>query len=423
MRASKHFVLFAALFVTLLFVFQNSVHAQGPVGSVPTGTTVDADAFLAAPDVIVDGNVDGDLFAIGQSVTVNGNVTGSVFLVADRATLRGQVGGSVYALASNLNLDTTAKIDHSVYAVALSLLTANGSTITRDLYTLAVGAQFAGKVERTTRAIIGPVEIIRLLMTQFESLQLFSVSMNLPRETAPQSARASNCQTYLGATGASAGFIGNVLECFLNPPQTPPAQTSPTQTDAAANVTKWLLSRTREFIVLVLIGLILVFAFPRQLVNWSKPVQLRPFIAGLIGLFVSVNGFLLTILLVIAVLILGIALQGLTLQMLAVLVWTLGLSILIAAFWIFILFLFYISQVVVANWLAVRAFERFAPNAKVHRVIPMLVGVLVFVLLAAIPVVGAIVSVVAALLGMGGVTLTWFDNLSKRPAQKAPAAA
>lgn len=429
MIAPRRIMQFIGFMLLLVFAFTNPVHAQGPVGVIPTGTTLEADAFLSAPDIIVDGNVDGDLFAVGESVTVNGNVTGSVFLVANRATIRGKVSGSLYALAANLNLDDTAQIEHSAYISALSLLTARGSTIARDLYTISVGAQLSGSIARTTRAIIGPVEIFRLLMTQAESLKLFSTSMNL---APPNAGTASASLTPPGtacsappalAMGAATGFIGKTLECFLNPPQSPPSQENQ-QTDTAANVRDWASNRAREFVVLALIGLVLVLAFPRSLTEWSLSIPTRPWLTALIGLLVAVNGFILAFLLFLLLIALGILFLQLTLGALTFLTWTLGMTVSAAAFWLFILFLFYISQVVFATWAANWAFKRFAPQTKLHRVIPMLLGVFVFVILSALPVLGAIVSLIASLLGMGGVVLALTDHfVANRSRSSAKAAA
>lgn len=416
--------------VLVAFGVPAAVHAQGPTGTIPTGTTVEADAFLSAPEVIVDGNVEGDLFAAGESVTINGNVTGSVFLVASRATVRGQVGGSVYALAANLNLDETAKIDHSAYIVSLSLLTARGSAISRDMFTVSMGAQLSGSIARTTRAIIGPVEIFRLLMTQVESLRIFSTAWEttpLPRMTAQSSTAqtASACQSNSGtAMGAASGFIGRTLECWLNPAQAPAQQAEQQTSDAAANAREWGANRARDFVVFALIGLVLVFAFPRALTEWALPIPTRPWLTALVGLLVAVNGFILAFLLFILMIWLGILFLQLTLGTLTFITWTFGLSLTAAAFWLFILFLFYISEIVFATWATNWALARFAPKVKVHRVIPMLIGVFALVILTSLPAIGAIISLVAAFLGMGGIVLTLWSRLFSRPsAQVATATA
>jgi cytoskeletal protein CcmA (bactofilin family) len=411
----------------LAFAIAAPAHAQGPTGGViPSGTTIENDVALANPDIIVDGNVDGDLFVIGQNVTLNGNVTGSVFLVADRATLRGSVGGSVYAVAANLNLAPTARVEHSVYALALSLLTTQGSVIGRDLNTLAIGAQLTGGISRHTNAIIGPIEILRLLMAQAESLNLIRTSML----TAPQQiAMTTDSQTtawsclpqFAMAKSAAGGIIGSGLECLLNP-STAPLQQATNQNDTAANLSAWGLNRVRDFVTFAVIGLILIFALPRRLENWSAPIRAHPIATPGVGLLAGINGFLLSALLALVVIAVGIVFQALSLGALAVMTWTLGLALTAALFWLFILFLFFISQIVFVYWGARALLQRFAPNAKLHRALVLLLALLVFVLLTWIPLAGAVLSIAATLYGLGAIVLSWWEQFSRARKTPAPAA-
>lgn len=420
-------ILFLLLMTAIWFAAAAPAHAQGPAGgTIPSGTTVENDVALASPDVIVDGNVDGDLFVIGQNVTLNGNVTGSVFLVADRATVRGQVDGSVYAVAANLNLDSTARVAHSVYALALSLLTTQGSVIGRDLNTLSVGAQLTGIITRNTRAVIGPLEILRLLLAQAESLKLIRTSMlvapaqNANALNAPQDAAWSCLPQLALAKSAAGGIIGSGIECLLNPPVAPPLQAAD-QNSTAAAITAWGLQRARDFVALVVVGLLFLFALPRRLENWSAPIPAHPVAAPLVGLVASVNGFLLSALLALVVIAVGILFQSLTLGALAVMTWTLGLGLTTALFWLFILFLFFVSQIVFVYWLARLAMRRFAPQAKLHRAIVLLLALLVFVLLTWIPYAGALLSLAATLFGFGAIVMAWWDQFSQRRKTPAPA--
>jgi len=417
---------FAFIFIFLLIATAWTVtpaRAQGPSGgTIPTGTTIESDLALAQPDVSVDGNVDGDLFVVGQNVTLNGNVTGSVFVIADRATLRGQVGGSVYAVAANLNIDSTARIARSVYALALSLLTAPESAIGRDLRTLAIGAQLRGTVTRDTHAVIGPLEILRLLLAQVEALNLFQVAQRptptaIAMSTAASSQRAWSCLPFVTrATSAMGGILGSGLECLLNPPAAP-LQQAQTPTDAAAIATKWGLHRARDFVTLALIGLILLFALPRRLENWSAPIPAHPLATPGIGLLAALNGFLLAALLTLVVITIGIIFQALSLSTLALLTWALGLATTAALFWLFILILFFISQIVFVYWSARALLHRFAPQAKLHRALVLLLALLIFVLLAGIPLVGAIIAIAAALYGTGALVLTGWNRFSARRAK------
>lgn len=420
-------ILLSLMAFAVLWFGNAPAHAQGPTGgTIPSGTTIENDVALANPEILIDGNVDGDLFVIGQNVTLNGNVTGSVFLVADRATLRGTVNGSVYAVAANLNLDSTARIEHSLYALALSLLTAQGSVIERDLNTLAVGAQLTGSISRSTRAIIGPIEILRLLMAQAESLNLIRTSMlTAPQQIAVTTDSQTTAWTCLPefaiAKSAAGGVIGSGLECLLNPP-TAPLQQASNQNDTAARLSTWGLNRVRDFASLAVIGLIFIFALPRRLEEWSAPIRAHPIATPGVGVLAGINGFLLAALLAFAVIAVGIVFQALSLGALAVMTWTLGLALTAALFWLFILFLFFVSQIVFVYWAARVLLQRFAPNAKLHRAVVLLLALLVFVLLTWIPIAGAVLSIAATLYGLGAIVLAWWGQWSSARKTSAPAA-
>ncbi len=158
----------------------------------------------------------------------------------------------------------------------------------------------------------------------------------------------------------------------------------------------------------------MLFVFPQRLEKWSAPIVAHPVAAPGIGLLAALNGFLLTLLFLVVVIALGLVFQALTLGTLALLTWTLGLATGIAMFWVVVLFLFYISQIVVAYWAARWLLKRFTPQAQLHRVIPLLGGLFVFVLLTWVPIVGALVSIIAALYGTGGIVLTWREQLANR---------
>lgn len=383
--------------------------AQGPVGgTVPTGAIVDTDIFLMDPNIIIDGTVNGDVFAIGQNVTINGNVDGSVFLIADRATLRGKTSGSVFSIATALNIEPSAALDRSLYALAVSLYTGQGSTIARNLDTLAFGARLAGNVGGETRAVIGPLEILRALFTRLEALQLFSQSMNLPR-LSPQTAQLDTAPSCRGPIGTIGGIVLSLLSVEADC-AAPLAQTQPAQNNLQ-DIAQWGLRRARDFVTLFIVGAVFLLLAPKRMEAWRAPVGTNPLLSAALGLLIAINGVLLAIVLTMGVALLGFAFNLLGLSSLALLTWGLGLALVGAAFWIFILMLLFVSQAIVAYWGGAWLLNRFAPQVNRHRLIPFAVGLVLLVLLSALPIVGAIVTVAAVLIGAGAVLVSWRDRL------------
>jgi hypothetical protein len=103
------------------------------------------------------------------------------------------------------------------------------------------------------------------------------------------------------------------------------------------------------------------------------------------------------------VVVLTIFLYWISLPYLAFMVGMLGLlsaGLAISVFWVSIVFL---SKLVVANLVGSLLFKRFIPKYAQSRVLPLLVGVVLYALLASIPYLGWLVVVIATLVGLGAI--------------------
>lgn len=99
--------------------------------------------------------------------------------------------------------------------------------------------------------------------------------------------------------------------------------------------------------------------------------------------------------------------------------WGISLSLLSLFFWIFILFVSYLSKVIVAYRFGGWFLGRFMPRAQ-RRVWSLLFGLVVFVLLAAIPYAGWALSLIVTFIGLGAVVVAflWISRTGepgKRP--------
>ena len=62
---------------------------------------------------------------------------------------------------------------------------------------------------------------------------------------------------------------------------------------------------------------------------------------------------------------------------------------------------------VVAYWAGVFLLKRLAPNAKMHRVVALLIGLLILVLLISIPLLGGVIWLLISMIGSGAVLLAF----------------
>jgi cytoskeletal protein CcmA (bactofilin family) len=100
--------------------------------------------YVAGQNVTIDGDVAGDVVCAGQSVTINGSVAGDVLCAAQTLTINGPVTGSVRALGQVVTM--TSSVGRNATIGAQNFVMATTAKIDGEL---ALGAQ--------TAAINGPI--------------------------------------------------------------------------------------------------------------------------------------------------------------------------------------------------------------------------------------------------------------------------
>jgi hypothetical protein len=83
----------------------------------------------------------------------------------------------------------------------------------------------------------------------------------------------------------------------------------------------------------------------------------------------------------------------------------LGLALTI--FWLSIA---YFSKIIVAYLVIALVFKRWIPSLANNRILPLVIGVILYALLASIPYLGVLISAVATLMGLGGLWMFLTKN-------------
>jgi hypothetical protein len=176
-----------------------------------------------------------------------------------------------------------------------------------------------------------------------------------------------------------------------------------------------LLTHLRRLIALFVVGLVLLWLAPGWVRRLADTVKHRPLPSlgwGLVGL-IAVPILMLALIAIIVFI--AVAAGLLSLGRLVALVIGLGLlseGAVAVGLWITLAFL---AHVVVGFLLGRLSLERLSPSLAGGRVLPLLVGLSILVVLGAVPVLGALVRFVVALLGVGVVCL-WLSSRRRRPA-------
>lgn len=403
--------LMAFLVFAACFILTQTANAQGIYygDTIPAGTRLDNDAILYGENVEINGDVVGDVFAIGRTVVISGTVDGSLYVVGEDVTLRDQVEGSMYSAAVIETLLPGSSINRNLYFAGLSLNTEQESSIGRDLYAFALGVQLKGETGRNVQGVIGPFEIFRLLY-DFTNGRFQMPEFKLPDIKWPWSGVTPEIASHMGGSRVSAALLPARMLAPAGGGERLTIQ-GKSQFQVAAvdwqRVSDWLLDRLREFAVLIIIGLLSSWLIPYNLKRWATRVPVKPWLVALYGFAFIVLGFAAAFLITGLVIAITIGLGLLTLGNLAFLVGTMGLFATGLAFFVFYFVVFYLSKVVVALLIGRYILGWLAPGAAEHRFWPLLLGLVVYVLIVALPYVGWLLAFIAVLLGSGAIWLQY----------------
>jgi hypothetical protein len=274
------------------------------------------------------------------------------------------------------------------------------SEVGDDLYLLALGGELSGSVGRNQRAYLGLLEILVLLFGENDLLRSIlppDFQLPLPSSGATNLLTAivepvlyKTPATYMLASGA-----GITLALV--------------QVDGSA-LGNWLSDQWQTFAPMLLIGLLLVWLFPRFLQGSTEHLRSRPghsFGSGVMIFFVCLGAALLTLILVLA---LGLFFSTVKLPGLAWTIWIAGFGGLGVALTAFYLSVDYLSKVIVAYLFGMVLLGRIPATIWGRRVWMLLLGEVIVLLLLSIPTLGWILSVLITMFGLGTIYLYLRQN-------------
>ncbi len=398
--------------------------------SVAAGEVVDNDAILAGTTVKIDGTVDGDALAVGSLVEVNGDVAGSLVAIGQNVVINGTVEGTVYVAAVTLDLGEEAALSRNIDYLGASLATAEGSTIDRDLVMVSMGAQLSGDIGRNTVGIIGPWELFKLFMDMI-GRPVFEPQTGLETSGTPYQAQnqpviLSGFLPSLSSIALTRSEAPNSAEAYLVPASIAQPDLS-AQSDSSIDSEKvmdWLQWVVEEFITLLVFGLLGIWLFSSFLKRSAEKIETKPLHStgiGLLGLVISVALIGVVILVALLILMLGIGLGALNFWDLAWAVWGVGFTSLGLAFWLSLLFVSYGTKVIVAFLVGSLILKRLAPNSLQYKILPLLLGLLIYVLLAWLPYFGWVIAVLVNAIGLGAAWLAFRDRSPEGSEEEMPA--
>jgi hypothetical protein len=401
---------------------------------------VDDDLYLFAGSITVNATVHGDLIAAGGDITINGLVEGDLWAAGGKIIINGTVADDVRFAGSDLKLGPGGQVGDDLFGAGFGFGAGSGSAIASDVfvagYQALLGGEIGGNVEVAAAGleisghIAGDVEAeVEEPDPEFEQYSYFMRmwSPYMPERiigsglAIEEDAQIDGELTYTspvtadipdGAVGGAIVYqtpvpdVGEAAEVEI--PEVPAGALT-----AAAIVgwlIRWVMGIVRNFVTLLAIGVLLLWLVPKWLKevvqHWKeKPVHSLGWgVAVLLAFLVIVP--LLFIVMIILDIILGILTLGGLVGIITGVIMVLE-SALVVGFWIISVYITKIAFSYLIGWLILK---RTAPKwvDKAMGLIPLLIGLVIFVLVRSIPFLGGLFSLLVTVFGLGAMwMLAW----------------
>jgi cytoskeletal protein CcmA (bactofilin family) len=363
--------------VALLLALSPSPAAAADIreGDVTIGTTetIEDDLYAFGTNIAINGTIHGDLIAAGNNISVDGTVTGDVIAAGQSVVIRGQVGGSVRAAGASIVVD--GKVTNDLLAAGNELTILSNGRVGRDVIVGATNATISGQIGRDLQAGSTNVKIDGGIggnvLASVERLQLTdraTIGGNL-KYTSKNDAQIANTSSVKGSIER----------------QAPANDRAPLVTGPASLVIEWL----KGLIGLLILGILVVFFFPGFARRAGEALVRSPWLTLAIGALVLIG-----------------------LPILAVVFFAVGA--LIGGWWIgFVVLSLFV--VVLALSIPVAAVGVGGAVLRVaRRPVPvwlaLIIGLVVLLLVALVPILGGVVIFCALLFGMGATTIAVVGN-------------
>jgi cytoskeletal protein CcmA (bactofilin family) len=414
-----------ALWVALgALTFALPAHAAdsrtGDTVTVGANEVVNDDLYAFANQVTIDGRIKGDLVGAASRLVVNGTIEGDVLFAAQTIIINGTINDDARIAAQVITLGSNARIGSDALAAGFSIENQNGSTVGGDLGVGGYQVLLAGNVGKNVYGGANNFEL-RGVVTGNITLDLGDDSggppptMFMGPNTAPMPSVARGLTIGEGAmiggrltytsraevkTARGAQITGGATR--LDPPVRENNRAPRVQTPLEI-----LWNSLRHLLGLIVVGLIAFQFVPAWMRALADTLQAKPLPAFGWGIVAFIAFFFGVLAIIVATIVLMIGFGVATLGNLTGLSFWVGGFSLMTVLIGFGVYTGYIAQIVV-SYLGGRALlTQIAPAQASGRVVPFLIGVVILVIVMAIPYLGGVIGFIVTLLGLGALWL-WF---------------
>jgi cytoskeletal protein CcmA (bactofilin family) len=383
---------------------------------------VEEDLYVGASTFILDGVVRGDLVVFAAEIEINGTVEGDLIAAAGSTIVSGSVGDDLIVAGGATLLEEGAVVTDDLLAAGYSLEASQGTrvdgtllfsgyqallagAVAEDVQVAAAGLSVRGQVGGDLAAQVGG----RTNVPLFDPLFFLPGRPRVPNVplglTLGPDARIEGDLRYTSEDAAvvAPGQVGG--QVFQNVPERDePGLIRISPLRALLN---WVVDQIRRLVSLLLVGLLLTLLLPRFIRALAAQLEANPWgslgrgvliliaVPAAILVFLGLVGLLALLLGIVTLGGLAFYIGALALALAGLVAVALGLAVT------------YLSKIVVAYWIGRYLLERGSANPGESAVGPFLVGLVIVVVLTAIPLLGWLVNLIITLFGLGTLWLLW----------------
>jgi hypothetical protein len=402
-----------------LFISYDTVRVDG---------TIKGNLFVTAETIIINGTVDGNVLVAGNTATIDGEVGGSVAFAGAELQVNGPIGGTLFAFGGSVVMEESTAVAYNVLFNGFGLEMKPGSSVGRDLGIGARQALLGGEIGRNVDAEADAL----VISGQIGGDVTADVSppgedppgFQLPYLPSPipsglrvsEEAEIEGSLTYVSqveqASAIDAAPAGGVV--YREPD---PGTTSPVS--VGAQVGRWVMKRLQDLVTLLVLGGLAVWRAPALLDHLAEKARTKPLPVTGWGLVTIAGGYLGAFLAALLLLVIWILLSVVTLGGLARSILGIGGSGLGLALAVLTLLVAYGSKVVITYLVGRMIIQGVASQYADRRGWTLVVGVVIYVLIRSIPVLGWLVAALATLAGFGAMWLVLSEWRSSRATEGA----
>ena len=454
---SKWFKVVIILSLLISFLLGSARSVQAAIinrdGVVGVNEVIDDDIFLSNQNVKMDGTINGNLFASGATIIINGPIHGDAFLtgqnvvITDKARISGnlfvggqsvdisgKIGGSVFGGASALNLKQGAEVSGNLYYGGYHFLTETDTIIDRDVLVGSYQSILNGTASRNINISAAAIELTGIVGknailnvanpgdAQPSTWQQF-MPQGMPAAIKPglrisKEAKINGQLTYTSDVEQTNAIAvqpqGGIIYQTPVPGESNKSSQSSASYNFVFNTGNVLLDILRDFFTLLVLGGLVLWLQPAWLKKTEQIAYLKPVNSAGVGLAVIILGYLAAGLAAVLILFLGILLSIVTLGGLSTAVFGVGFSSLAAVMAIFTLVVSYGSKLVVTCLIGGMIIDKIAPRVARLEIWGLVIGVFLFVIFQAIPLLGFLINLLVTIMGMGAIWLLYTNRKMPR---------